>query len=425
MNENNREINSFWILKLIWDFKWIIAAFVGGVIFLAWLATQFLTPLYQSTVTLYATNPQADASVLEYQEFGWDVDSDRFIQVLKSKKVRDSVIRIFNLKEHYHIDTTQKRWRNKLYRKYNNRITFERTPYMSIEIKVQDRDPEKAARIANEISRLGDVVKANILKNNIRRALESVEERYHEKQQEVSKLTDELVRMKATSADKAVARLREKIQAKSAEVNRIRRKLNNIRAKHQVHNLRTQIDETRDHLTDAQSKYLQESGKMELLKERLPKSDTLRIKTEARVKGALKKQKQLEKQLAEMTESNLDFNRLKNAISLHLELLNNFKRRIQNITSAYEPSVPHAELQKKRKTFNAELERLNTLKTKYEEALQQYNKPVPQAYIISKAEPDYEVYSPDTRFYMITAGALGFLFIIGLAAVYQRIKRAE
>ena len=74
-------------------------------------------------------------------------------------EIRDSVIAKFDLMNHYDIDTASDYPRTKLFKEYENKIEFNRTQFMSVEINVLDIDPRIAADIANYIYKLVDKVK--------------------------------------------------------------------------------------------------------------------------------------------------------------------------------------------------------------------------------------------------------------------------
>ena len=416
--------SSGWLLDLLWNYKYLllilgIVAAVGG-----WAAASLQPRQYESTVKLYATNPKNNADILDFQEFGYDVDADRFMEVLRSNRIRDSLIAGFNLIRHYGIDTSKPEWRQKLYSQYQQNVTLDRTKFMSIEATVRDQDPKVAAEMANALIDHGDQLKARLLKQNVRRLLTSIEKQYRSKQREVDSLMASLMRLKQQSADRAVNELRAKIDRKNAKIDGLQTQLQDLREQANAYNLPNRIQALRKQLSEANAKRQRSKAQLEVFREQLPPDDTLRLKAKARAKGYAQSQKVYREKLKPLFPLQQQYRELKNAMDLQVALLNDLKRRIQNITAAYESSAPSTRLRRKRKAFEAELNRLNAVKTKYEKALQEYRKPIAESYVISPAEPDPKPVAPRQG---LTAGATGLLtigFAASLLVIRERFRQA-
>jgi hypothetical protein len=124
--------------------------------------------------------------------FGEDEQAEQMLQVLNSNEIRTRIIKKFNLVEHYDIDPDSKFRNTKLYETYNENISFNRTEYMAVEVKVVDEDPQMAADIANEIANLYDTVKNNLQKQRSLEGFRIVEGAYKELQEEIEKKEDSL-----------------------------------------------------------------------------------------------------------------------------------------------------------------------------------------------------------------------------------------
>ena len=104
----------------------------------------------------------------------------------------DKVIEKFDLMSHYEIDAESKYPKTELYEEYESNISFRRTEFMAVEIEVLDRNPEKAAEIANYIAQLLNETKTSIQKERAVEAFRIVEKAYQDKINFVDAIRDSL-----------------------------------------------------------------------------------------------------------------------------------------------------------------------------------------------------------------------------------------
>ena len=109
--------------------------------------------------------------------------------------VRDSIIKKYNLIQHYEIDTAVKIWRYQLYKLFDERINIDRNRYNALSASVLDTDPQMASNIANDLVTVGDAVKAGILRKNLNAALGYLEKDYNKKVTEFNALADNVNRL--------------------------------------------------------------------------------------------------------------------------------------------------------------------------------------------------------------------------------------
>lgn len=147
-----------------------------------------------------STNSVSKALLTEHSQkgedlmsFGEDEQAEQLMQILNSNKIRDKVIRKFNLMEHYGIDSTAKYKYSRLFDEYERNIIFRRTPFMAVQIIVYDTDPQLAADIANTIAALLDSTKNEMQHIRAIQGLYIVEEEYKDLQGEVYVIVDSLV----------------------------------------------------------------------------------------------------------------------------------------------------------------------------------------------------------------------------------------
>jgi len=157
------------LLLFIWKRRKVIGLFTGVAAILAVVISFLLTPLYRSTAIVF---PAATSTVsfseqrnakASSMDFGEEEQAEQLVQILQSSRIRDRIVDQFDLMQHYEIDSEDKNKHFKLVKKYNNHFFFVRTRFGSIQIDVLDRDPVKAADMANKIVELVDSVKNDMV----------------------------------------------------------------------------------------------------------------------------------------------------------------------------------------------------------------------------------------------------------------------
>jgi len=168
----------------------LILIFVCVTCVTAFLVTLFIPKEYTSTAVVFPTETNAIEDVIRNPQFGYDVEADRLIQVLQSRSIRDSIIKIFNLTDYYHIDRTDPDWYDRLQKKYEQDITCTKTVFMSVVISVRTRSPEMSANIANKIISLVNIIREKLLKQNLFMALHALQKEYFTIKSDLDSLTN-------------------------------------------------------------------------------------------------------------------------------------------------------------------------------------------------------------------------------------------
>lgn len=177
----------------------MLAAIIGSWFF---SLPMFITPKFKSIVILFpaGTNSISKALLSDQQArgqdlmaFGEDEQAEQLMQILNSNKIRDKIIRRFNLMDHYGIDSTSNLKYSRLFLEFKRNISFRRTPFMAVQITVFDKDPQMAADIANQIADLLDSTKNEMQHERAVQGLQIVEAEYTELSREVNTIVDSLV----------------------------------------------------------------------------------------------------------------------------------------------------------------------------------------------------------------------------------------
>jgi len=166
------------------------------------LVSLLITPRFRSTVVLFPASSTSVSNAListsgssggkGILQFGEEEETEKLLQILYSDEIRDYLIGKYNLFDHYEIDPGSKYRYTRLYNIMKNNISFRKTEYMSIEIKVLDTDPEIAAGMGNDIAATLDSTINRMRKKRAVEAYQIVKKEYFALQTEIKELEDSL-----------------------------------------------------------------------------------------------------------------------------------------------------------------------------------------------------------------------------------------
>jgi LPS O-antigen subunit length determinant protein (WzzB/FepE family) len=128
--------------------------------------TMFIPKKYMAYGVVYPTNSNNITEVVKNPDFGFDIHADRLIQLFESQKMKDQIVKEFDLINYYKLDTTKKGWIYSLNENYSKDITFNRTRYLSVAIQANMRNSEMAANIVNRLIELIDNIREDVFKSN-------------------------------------------------------------------------------------------------------------------------------------------------------------------------------------------------------------------------------------------------------------------
>lgn len=161
----------------------------------------FITPKYRSTVIMFPTASNSISKALlsdnanekqDILEFGVDEQTEHMLQILNSSRIRERVIKKFDLLKHYNINPKSEYKNTLLQKEYDGNITFKRTEFMAVKISVLDKDPAMAANIANSIADLLDSVKNDMQRDRAMQGFRIVETEYNQLKADVRGKEDSL-----------------------------------------------------------------------------------------------------------------------------------------------------------------------------------------------------------------------------------------
>ena len=292
------------LLVFIWRRKVTLLLVAVIAIVISLVASLMMDPVYESTAILYPSNSKSKIQLISGQAFGYEVDAERLVQMLDSEPIRDSIIEKFNLLDHYDIDTSKKTWKFDLYQTFEGNVDLSKTVYMSVKVAFTDTDPQMAADIVNEMARLVNVVRDNIIRENTYQTLKAIESEYFDKLKDVSSKNDSLIRANNQNAAIALELLRMKTYHKEQQVKRLRDSLEAFRSKFQIFDYGYQVNVLNKNLAKAEKRYLEEKGKLTVVDSMLTPTDTAVVNTRARMEGAKTAVDHFQSKLADLTKIN-------------------------------------------------------------------------------------------------------------------------
>ena len=175
LNLNEERNNLF---RFIWQSRKPLLIFTGIVFVVSVVVSLFITPLYLSSAVVF---PAASSNVsfseqrnvkAAAMDFGEEEQAEQLVQILQSARIKERVVKKYDLFNHYEIDKDDPNKNYKLNEEYNGHFTFTRTRYGSIQIDVLDKDPTLAAEMANDIVDLIDTVKNEMINERTKPAFE-------------------------------------------------------------------------------------------------------------------------------------------------------------------------------------------------------------------------------------------------------------
>ena len=188
--------------------QWILIGSIASFLLVYLLSSSlFVRPLYRSEAIIFVPltlfSQQFDQQGIG---FASDAEIDGHIQMLQSTRLLDSLAANHDLAEAYGVDRHSVGGDRRLHQKIRSRIDIEKTRYNSVSVQVADTDPRRAAAMANDIVRLGDVIKEDLLLENRMAAYAFARDLYQQKLQEVEMLEEQMAVLDTLADNRPAAR---------------------------------------------------------------------------------------------------------------------------------------------------------------------------------------------------------------------------
>ena len=170
MTQLNLQEERMGLIQFIWKKKTPILIITGIAAIVSIVVSFLITPLYLSTAIVF---PAASGNVsfdaqrnvkAAAMDFGEEEQAEQLVQILQSSRIKDRIVNKYNLLADYEISENDPNKYYKLNKAYYGNFSFNRTRFGSIQIDVLDKNPKKAAAMANDIVDLIDTVKNEMIR---------------------------------------------------------------------------------------------------------------------------------------------------------------------------------------------------------------------------------------------------------------------
>ncbi|MBK8701981.1 MAG: hypothetical protein IPN29_21395 [Saprospiraceae bacterium] len=197
-----QDYSMFSVLQVLKEWKRAIIISVLSVGALAAILSLFSPNYYKAETVFYAANPDlADPSQLGYNDsptymYGGSDDLDRLFSIISSDRMADHLIKKFQLFSHYEFDSTGNEGKFKMREAFKSNFKLSKSKYGALVLAVEDKDPEIAAKIANEARNYAEVLAQKFIKDAQRKALGSYRHNIQKQDSVMLVLADSIRRLK-------------------------------------------------------------------------------------------------------------------------------------------------------------------------------------------------------------------------------------
>ncbi|MCB9302017.1 MAG: hypothetical protein H6566_15325 [Lewinellaceae bacterium] len=159
-----------------------------------------LSNYYKATTVFLAVSPDQakpeslyGKGQLRTEYYGNENDIDRLLTIAASAELVNFMIDSFNLYEHYDINPNNKRAAFKVRDKFLGLYEVTKTKRDAIELSVEDKDKELAARMTKAAREKVDELARRLMQEGLEKTIKSYEENIKAKETQLSALSDSLI----------------------------------------------------------------------------------------------------------------------------------------------------------------------------------------------------------------------------------------
>jgi capsular polysaccharide biosynthesis protein len=133
------------ILEIIWKWKkhLIVVGILALVVSVIFSSPMFIQPKFKSTARIYPS--------FNIYTFSDESESEQMLEFINSQDIKFRVIDAFNLSEVYKINKNDPMYQTYILAEFNDNVSFKKTEYETIEIRVMDADPKRACAMCDSI----------------------------------------------------------------------------------------------------------------------------------------------------------------------------------------------------------------------------------------------------------------------------------
>ncbi|MEM8524721.1 MAG: hypothetical protein AAGG68_08755 [Bacteroidota bacterium] len=191
--------NLLGVLKtLVRYFKFIFG--VCAIVGLGSIIIVLLLPVYyQSSTVFLAASPDIlterglfGTANRDPQQFGNNNDNDRLLTIAESDELASYIIDNFDLYKHYDIDSSGAKSGFYIKEQFRGLYEVKRTKRDAIQLSIEDKDPELAAKMANAAREKIDAISLGLTKDLLNKQIKTFEQNIKSKDETLASLSDSL-----------------------------------------------------------------------------------------------------------------------------------------------------------------------------------------------------------------------------------------
>lgn len=368
---------------------------------------------YKAETVIFPPNTHvSDHLISAGLRFGGDKEIDEHIQLLTSVIVRDSMIRKFDLKTHYELDSNSPTFLDDLFEKYDENVSVNRTAYNSIAISIWDQSPELAANMANQLVDMTDRIKSRMFDENIKAAFQKNEKAYLEKKKEVDLLLRRIEEIKTENLNNALENKANKIKEVRANLDRNNASLQMLKDNYSIYELDSQLGDLYTSYLLARQDFYNEDGALESLNNQTSIADTIVSSHKRKRNAALFRIKALKPRIDSLNYIQKDYGELVN----DQEKLNHGLQMLEDdyrlILSDFDKEFVNQDLQYVKSQYDLEFNFLLELKKKRDEMKGFIDAKSPTSYLVSPAKKTQKKDKPKRTLIALASACAAFFISI-------------
>ena len=309
-----RKDNLLELVGTAWRWRKPIIA-VGLIAAVGSIVISLMLPVYYEASTLFlAASPDQSKPEVLYSQgnlepdyYGDDTDIDRLLTLARSRVLVDFLVERFDLMAHYDIDPGHRRAAYRVREALLDLYEVTKTERDAIEIRVQDRDPQQAADMANAA------------------------------RDKLDELAQGLIRSRQ---DRVLLAYRENVRQAEAQLGRLADSLTSLRSRYGIYNVEAQSESLTEQLTRAEGRLASQQARLSVLRGRSGVSPDTLNRLESEVSGQRQLMGSLNRKIDLFNAGIASFTALSDQFEELSVALGEDQERLQQLQSTYSASFP-------------------------------------------------------------------------------------
>jgi uncharacterized protein involved in exopolysaccharide biosynthesis len=199
----SKDNNLLGVVSTIFKWKKIILVICGVTAVGAAILSLVLPVYYKSTTMFYAASP--DLAIPEaifgtsgqpITYYGSENDIDRILSIANSGELTAFMVDSFDLYQRYDIDPKSPRGKHYVALEFQDHFDVVKTKYDAIELSIEDRDKEMAAKMTNAARNYINMLAQRIIKESQAKTVRTFEENIAQKEADMRMMNDSMQRIR-------------------------------------------------------------------------------------------------------------------------------------------------------------------------------------------------------------------------------------